>query len=137
MKVTKLIREYVEDEVAKVYDVKVNPYSEQAKLDRQKIEELKKELVRQQIETITKFTSENELYERGWSTNLMRPYKVSTCIPGFNYCCTQAMVDEEEWKNENTRLKREKVREIIVNLELGATKQELNEMIVKLMEEQK
>jgi hypothetical protein len=44
MKVTKLIREYVEEQVAKVYDSRENPYSAQADVDRQKLEALEQEL---------------------------------------------------------------------------------------------
>lgn len=39
MKVTKLIREYVEERVSKVYDAKENPYAYQAELDKKKLED--------------------------------------------------------------------------------------------------
>jgi hypothetical protein len=132
MKVTKLIREYVEEQVAKVYNSKTNPYSEQAKLDRQMIEDFKTELHRQQKEAIEKFNSENELLN---SWNDYQPCKISTSVPGFSHCVTKAMMNEELWKKENARLKAAKIRDIMLALELGANRQELNDMIAKLMEE--
>ena len=132
MKVTKLIREYVEEQVAKVYNSKENPYSKQAKLDKQTIEDFQKELHRQQREAIDTFLANTPLFE-GWSNNC--PLKVSTSVPGFSRAKTRAMVDEENWKTENSRQKSAKIREIMLSLELGANRQELNDMIAKLMEE--
>lgn len=134
MKVTKLIREYVEEEVGKVYNAKVNPYSEQAELDRQKIKEFGDELRNKQKEMIEQFISETELFESTWSSG-MRPYQIRTSTPSFSHLYTRAMFDEKEWNEENNQAKKAKVREIIISLELGATKNELNAMIAKLTEE--
>ena len=134
MKVTKLIREYVEEQVSNVYNAKVNPYSEQAKIDRQKFKDFTKELANQQKEAIEKFLSENEVFEDDWRGFRRKTY-ASTNVPCFDYCKTQAIIDEENWKKENTRQKNAKIREIMLSLELGANRQELNEMIAKLLEE--
>lgn len=133
MKVTKLIREYVEEQVAKVYDAKVNPYSEQAESDRQMLKAFEEKLRTQQREAIEKFISENELFEDCWGG--LKPKTVSTTVPGFTYTLTRAIIDEKKWKEENKKAKNAKVREIILTLELGANRQELNDMIAKLMEE--
>jgi hypothetical protein len=133
MKVTKLIREYVEEQVAKVYDAKVNPYSEQAESDRQMLKAFEEKLRTQQREAIEKFISENELFEDGWGG--LKPKTVSTTVPGFTYTLTRAIIDEKKWKEENKKAKNAKVREIILTLELGANRQELNDMIAKLMED--
>ena len=134
MKVTKLIREYVTDEVSKVYDAKVNPYSEQAEIDKTKIENLKEELKTQQRETIEKFVSENEVFEEGWR-GVTNPYTISTNIPSFHYMRTKAMIDEGKWHNENIKAKNAKIRDIILSLELGANRQELNNMLAELLKE--
>jgi hypothetical protein len=134
MKITKLIREYVEEQVAKVYDTKTNPYSEQAESDRQKLKAFTEELHKLQSEAIEKFRSENELFEYGWG-ELRSNIKVTTSVPSFNYYYTKAMVDERKWNEENKRNKKEKIREIMLALELGANRQELNDMITKLLGE--
>lgn len=134
MKVTKLIREYVEEQVSKVYDAKVNPYSEQAELDKKKIEAFKEELKAQQIETITRFMSENELFEEHYRSGFT-PFEISTSIPSFYHVKTKAMVDESKWAEENRRNKKAKIRDIILALELGANRQELNDMIAALLKE--
>lgn len=133
MKVTKLIREYVTDEVGKVYNSKVNPYSEQAEIDRQKLKALTEELRTQQKESIEKFLSENEVFENGWGG--VKRYEIQTSVPIFSYLYTKAMLDEKNWKEDNKKAKDSKVRDIILSLELGANRQELNEMIAKLMED--
>lgn len=134
MKVTKLIREYVTDEVSKVYDAKVNPYSEQAKIDKEKIEVFKEYLKVQQRIEIEKFISENVLFEKHWKGNIT-PYEVSTSVPYFGSAHTQAMLDEEKWREENSKAKNKKIRDIILSLELGATKHELEAMLVELLKE--
>lgn len=134
MKVTKLIREYVTDEVSKVYDAKVNPYSEQAEIDKQKIEKLKEELKTQQIETIEKFVSENEVFEEGWK-GVINPYPVHTSIPSFLHMKTKAMINEGNWYKENFQAKNAKIRDIIISLELGASRHELNDMLAELLKE--
>lgn len=134
MKVTKLIREYVEEQVSKVYDAKVNPYFEQAELDRQKLKAFEEELKEQQYKALEKFFSENELFEdSGWSG--LRPKTISTSIPSFRYSLTKAMLDEKKWNEENTKNKKAKIRDIMVALELGANRHELNDMITELLKE--
>ena len=132
MKVTKLIREYVEEQVSKVYDSKENPYSKQAELDKQKFEDFKKELLASQKKEIEKFFDENNVLD-GWSD--YKPCTPSAQIPGFSRCVTASMKCAEDWKKENIRQRNAKVREIILALELGANRQELNDMIAKLLED--
>lgn len=131
MKVTKLIREYVTEEVSKVYDAKVNPYSEQAEIDKEELKKFEKELRNQQQALIDEFCSKTQLFNH-WN---YVPASANAQCPGISYLYTQSMIDEAKWNKENNRLKNAKIREIIVNLELGANRQELNDMIAKLMEE--
>lgn len=135
MKVTKLIREYVTDEVSKVYNAKVNPYSKQAEIDRQKLKAFGEELRDQQREAIEKFISENELFEYGWGSEVRRIAKVGTSSPSFSYYYTQAMCDERQWNDENNKNKKAKIRDIILSLELGANKHELEAMLAELLKE--
>lgn len=132
MKVTKLIREYVEAQVSKVYDAKENPYSKQAEIDRQKLMDFEEELRNQQRELIEKFLSENELFRECW--NELTPATVNTSIPSYRYYVTQAIINEKKWKEENKKEKNTKIRDIMLALELGANRQELNDMIQKLLD---
>jgi hypothetical protein len=133
MKVTKLIREYVTDEVSKVYDAKVNPYSEQAKIDRETLTTFTEYLRTQQRESIKEFIADKALFEEGWKG--LRPYEISLSVPSFYYVKTQAMIDEKKWNEENNHAKNVKIRDIILSLELGANRQELNDMLAELLKE--
>ena len=132
MKVTKLIREYVEEEVCKVYESKQNPYSEQANADRKKIEDFKELLINSQQKLIDDFIATTPLFRVYGKDEVA---KIGTSIPSFYHLLTQAMIDEEEWNRENSRLKQAKIREIILNLELGANREELKAMIAELIKE--
>lgn len=134
MKLTKLIKEFVEEEVSKVYNAKVNPYTEQAKSDREKIEALKVTIRSRQKETIDSFMAEMPLYDKD-SRNNVCPFTYSTSVPSFYHAKTQAMIDEEMWIVNNNTAKREKIREIFINLELGSNRQDLLDMIAKLKED--
>lgn len=133
MKVTKLIREYVTDEVSKVYDSKVNPYSEQAKLDKQMLDAFTELLRTQQRESIKAFMSENELFTEHWGE--VKPYTISLSVPSFSYIKTKAMLDEKKWNDNNIKAKNAKIRDIMVSLELGANRHELNAMLAELLKE--
>lgn len=130
MKVTKLIREYVEEQVSKAYAAKHNPYSEQAKLDAQMIEEFKEKFEQIKLEAVTEFILKNKMFN-----SYNKEPIIASVDPCFYRWRTKAMLDEQAWKDENNKLKQAKIREIMLNLELGANRQELNDMIAKLMEE--
>lgn len=133
MKVTKFIREYVEEEVSKVFDNRVNPYLEQSLDDSDMINAFKEKLIAQQKKSIEDFMSQVNLFEKDHYGNVNR-LKYSTSIPSFYNAKTQAMLNKENWDIENQRAKKAKIREIIIALELGASRKELNEMISKLLE---
>ena len=134
MKITKLIREYVEEQVAKVYDSRKNPYTEQVEQDKQKIKDFEQELEVQQKEALDKFLAENELFEDNWQ-GISRKTTMCTNTPSVSYYKTRAMLDAKKWQEENSRQKKAKTREIMLALELGANRKELEEMIAKLLEE--
>lgn len=134
MKVTKLIREYVTAKVEEVYSQKKSPYAEQAQKDREALKDLTNELLEMQKTRIQQFILEHELFEKSW-TGTPKPYSISTHVPSFGYVHTQAMIDDENWQNELKAQKLARTREIMVALELGANRTELNEMIAALLKE--
>ena len=131
MKVTKLIREYVEEEVRKAYDSKQNPYVEQAKKDREMIKAFTEHLLEEQKKEIEVFIEANGLVD---SWHSYRPYKSSAQAPSFTAAATEAMVKEAQFKEELAAAKRNKIREIMLQLELGANRAELNAMLSSLLE---
>jgi hypothetical protein len=120
----------VEEQVSKAYATKQNPYSEQAKLDAQMIEDFIKRFEQIKLEAVQEFILKNQLFSNYDKTPI-----IATSDPYFSRWRTQAMLDEQTWKNENNKLKNLKIREIMLALELGANRQELNDMIAKLLEE--
>ena len=129
MKVTKLIREYIEEQVSMVYDAKTNPYAEQANRDRQKIRDFGDTLRKQQQAAIDQFVAEMPVYDswRDWG-----PFKPEPRCPDFGRARSKAMMEKERWEKENQKAKAAKIREIMLAVELGANRTELNDMIEKL-----
>ena len=131
MKVTKLVREYVTEEVHKAFAAKQNPYAEQAKKDEESIRELSNLIKEQQKLLVGEFVEKNEVHS-SWSGG---PYTVSTLCPSFHDMLTPAMKNARAWREENLRQEARKLREILVSLELGANRDELKSMIEELMKE--
>lgn len=130
MKVTANIREYIREEVAKILDSKVNPYAEQAKADKQLIENFCNELRDAQKAMIDQFIEDNELVDTWCGRNTKFHTSVST--PGFGHASTPAMLKAKQWEDENEKFKVSKTREIIAKLELGANRDELKAMLDEL-----
>ena len=130
MKVTSNIREYIKEEIARILDSKVNPYTEQAKIDEKMIENFCKELRDTQNDMINQFIEENELMDswRGRNTK----YIASISTPSLGRAVTPTMLKAKEWEEENQKYKATKTREIIAKLELGANRSELEEMLAEL-----
>lgn len=131
MKITRLIREYVTDEVTKVYEAKLNPYTEQAEMDRQKILSFRAELKAIQQEALDKFVVEMNLMNRDGSSRCT----IEASVPYMQWAVTQAMFNEQMWIKENRVLRDRKIKEILTALELGATRLDLLDMMEKLKEE--
>lgn len=133
MKVTSNIREYIKAEVAKILDSKVNPYAEQAKADKQMIDDFCKELLDVQRKMIDEFIEDKALLDgyHGGKDKLV----ISTSCPSFYYARTPAMIEQEKWEKEHKEYKVTKTREIIAKLELGANRQELEAMLAELLNE--
>ena len=134
MKATKLIREYVENEVAKAYESRKNPHKEQAERDKVLISAFRKELKEQQAHMMEKFIVKYGIV--GSRSGLPIPTSdVGTSTPSLYDWATEDMFLAEKWEQQNQRDRARKTREILVNLELGATKTELQEMMQKMLEE--
>ena len=133
MKVTTNIREYIKAEVAKILDAKVNPYAEQAKIDKQRMEDFCTELRDIQREMIDQFVKDNSIVDSWQGRNSTFTGSVSS--PSFHYAKTPAMLESEKWEKERAEYKLSKTREIIAKLELGANRMELEAMLAELMED--
>ena len=133
MKVTTNIREYIRAEVAKILDAKVNPYAEQAEIDKQRMEDFCTELRDIQRGMIDQFVKDNDIVDSWQGCNSKFSGSVST--PSFYYAKTPAMLEAEKWEKERAEYKLSKTREIIAKLELGANRQELEAMLAELLKE--
>jgi hypothetical protein len=133
MKVTSNIREYITAEVTKILDAQVNPYAVQAKLDRKMMDDFLDELRAIQNDMIKNFVSENEIVDTWMGRNT--PYTACANTPSFGHAATPAILKSKAWEEEHARYKTSKTREIIAKLELGANRQELEEMLNGLKED--
>lgn len=131
MKITKLIREYVQDEVNKVFNAKQNPFSEQAARDREMILAFKEELRAAQQVMLDKFVADNQLMKDDGS----QLYRAEASVPSFFWAQTVAMRNEVKWKNNNKQERLGTIKRILTALELGANRQDLHNMIAELKEE--
>lgn len=130
MKVTSNIREYIKEEISRILDSKVNPYSEQAKVDEKMIEDFCRELRDTQKAMVDQFIEDNELMDSWRGRNTKYIATISTPILG--HAVTPAMLKAKEWEEENHKYKASKTREIIAKLELGANRSELEAMLAEL-----
>ena len=136
MKVTKLIREYVEEQVANVYAPAIKKLE-----DQQKEEAKERELA---VERVNQIVAEAEAkaimtLETEFPSYITRP-------TGYNRSKFYTMVcassrpeyynPELEQRLSDLKIARTKaIKSILTDLELGATRKELDEMIAKLLVE--
>lgn len=132
MKVTATIREYIKAEIAKIFDAKVNPYTEQAERDKEMIEAFGAHLRAVQQEMIDQFITDNNLFEYNRYIGKTNRCVLHASSPGFSYVVTPAMIDARKWDEEQVANKASKTREIIAKLELGASRTELEAMLAEL-----
>ena len=130
MKVTSNIREYIKEEISRILDSKVNPYSEQAEADKQMISDFGEELRGVQKAMLNRFIEDNELVDTWCGRNTK--FMASPSSPSFGHAATPAMVKAQQWEEENKKYKDSKTREIIAKLELGANRNELEAMLAEL-----
>ena len=130
MRVTKFIREYVEKKVFETY-----PKSEAEIKWEEKRNKVDEALTKANylIETYAKKISEEINFEFGLSEG----YRVKA-YEGRNYTTTTCYSDNSEYqakreaKDERERKIRETIEDILINLELGGTRADLDVMLAKI-----
>ena len=128
MRVTGIMKEYITEEVKKKIEPK---YEEKAKIKKTRdnikdefITKLNEELNNQMNKAIDNFLSTHEVYEDN------RSYTWGSVI-ALNYSLISNKKDDdiENWRKDMEKEITEKVKEIIVTLELGGTKKDLDELL--------
>lgn len=130
MKVTKFIREYVVSEVSKVYDAIPNPYEEADRVLKEELETLCEQLGHEAGVKLAEFMNQNEITRCDGSKYSADDFGVRAPIPRYP--------NEKDRRKfaENLRAKKEdKIRDILITLELGATKDDLVNLIEQMKAE--
>lgn len=125
MRVTKLIREYVEKSVKAVYEPKIEAvgveYQERKKALNKQLDDLV-----EQADASAKKMIEDAGFELRYNRNCF--------IQSYGDVCIKKLEDENGAKRNALHAEmREKINDILLNLELGATRAELDEMIKNLV----
>lgn len=128
MRVTKTVREYIEKKVAEKVNIKYEAEKLEAERQNDLVnnfwDELEKELEAIAVERLNKFIEKNSFVERGYRSN------ISDC-----YHSTLKIADRHmdssvhNWHNRARAEIKEKVDDIIVTLELGGNKEDLERMV--------
>ena len=133
MKVTKIVREFVEEEVNKKYPMPVEP-TEAIQQEKSKLERRVEEAVMAASEVLTA-----KLHELGIIYPGIKRMKVISFSriddKGNSVYVNYSRPIQEAWHEETTKVeaKRAKaIKDILVSLELGGTKKELMEMLANL-----
>lgn len=121
MRVTKLIREYVEKSVKEVYQPKIASVGEEYQSRKDALEEQLDAFIKQADETAKKMIA-----DAGFELRYNRDYYLQS----YGGVYIQELEDENRAKKDAlyTEMK-EKINDILLNLELGATRAELDEML--------
>ena len=125
MRVTKLIREYVEKSVKAVYEPKIEAVGEEY--------QVRKKALKEQLETFVEqaYTNAKKMIaEAGFEIRYSRNHFIQSC--GDVYI---KKLEDENGAKKNALYAEmdEKINDILLNLELGATRAELEEMIKNLV----
>ena len=129
MRVTKIIREYVEETINGIYDPIIGNCSKDCSEKKNEVKEILEKMVNEFDAAAKKVIKEHGFTINSW-------YGKEQHIIG--YTCN---FGDEEFKsvsdkrNELRDEKRRKIQDILVNLELGGTKAELDEMLKNIREE--
>lgn len=129
MRVTKIIREYVEETVNEIYDPIIANCSKEYSEKKNEVEEILEKMVDEFNAAAKKVIKEHGFTIDSW--NGEEKHIISyTC--NFGKKEYGSIVDK---RNELRDEKRRKIQDILVNLELGGTKAELDEMLKNIREE--
>ncbi|MBQ5871453.1 MAG: hypothetical protein IIW69_03455 [Bacteroidaceae bacterium] len=134
MRVTKYIKDYVTEEVSRIYNAKKNPFEEEYKAQEKLISSFAITLDAELCSRSIAFAQENGFtnYRGGeWSIENYSHHKSYTY--GMYPSCKNEF---ENWRKANEEAKQDKIREILISLELGETsKSELTNLIANLTAE--
>lgn len=128
MRVTKIIKEYVEETVNGIYDPIIQNCSKEYSEKRNEVEEILEKMVNEFDVAAKKVIKEHGFTIDSW-------YGREEHIVG--HTCNFGKKEYESIANKRNELrdeKRRKIQDILVNLELGGTKAELDEMLKNLRE---
>lgn len=129
MKVTKIIREYVETEVAKAYEKKTPEEVAYDKLSK-KIASFREKVSAEMYfaieEAIERFREEHNIPED------IQLFRTNFSLVNVNDWDSVIRKNSETAKNKRLEERDKKVKDILLNLELGATRAELDEMLSHL-----
>ena len=129
MRVTKIIREYVEETVNGIYNPIIENCSKDYSEKKNEVEEILEKMVDEFDTAAKKVIKEHGFTIDSW--NEEEKHVISyTC--NFGKKEYGSIVDK---RNELRDEKRRKIQDILVNLELGGTKAELDEMLKNIREE--
>ena len=129
MRVTKIIREYVEETINGIYDPIIGNCSKDYSEKKNEVEEILKKMVTEFDTAAKKVIKEHGFTIDSW-------YGKEQHIVG--YTCNFGDKEYQPILKEGRRLrdeKMQKIQDILVNLELGGTKAELDEMLKNIREE--
>ena len=129
MKVTKYIREYVTDEVNRIYNAKKNPFEEEYNAWKEVVNKFRDTLFEEIKARVQSFADEFGCVR--WDG---KPYIANDAVSGLRLGSMMAKCENDyfAWRDANEKAKQDKIREILISLELGATKSELTDMIAAL-----
>lgn len=128
MRVSKTVREYIEKKVSEKVNAKYD--AERIEAERQKKvmddfwNNLSEEFKALAAERVNKFLEENSFAEKG-TRNITLSYYTDAIIVADRHMTSSV----HNWRNRARAEIKEKVEDIIVTLELGGTKEDLERMI--------
>ena len=129
MRVTKIIKEYVEVTVNGIYDPIIGNCSKDYSSKKNEVEDILEKMVDEFNAAAKKVIKEHGFTIDSWNGEEKHI---------INYTCNFGKKEFESVANKRNELrdeKRRKIQDILVNLELGGTKAELDEMLKNIREE--
>lgn len=129
MRVTKIIREYVEETINGIYDPIIENCSKDYSERKNEVEKILEKMVTEFDTAAKKVIKEHGFTIDTWNG---KERQIAACVCNFGKKEYESIANK---RNELRDEKRRKIQDILVNLELGGTKAELDEMLKNIREE--
>ena len=129
MRVTKIIKEYVEETINGIYDPIIGNCSKDYSEKKKEVENILEKMVDEFDTAAKKVIKEHGFTIDSWNGE---EYHIISYTCNFGKKEYDSIADK---RNELRDEKRRKIQDILVNLELGGTKAELDEMLRNIREE--